>query len=98
MSMHSESVNRRTDSLRPVSVPTQRKSAGGTASKSGTWQGTAGAAGTAAHYRLYNNGTSVCSEQGSVGQGSGDLSLDNVSIASGQVVTVTQWDRSIGGA
>jgi hypothetical protein len=72
--------------------------AGGTASKSGTWQGTAAAAGTAAHYRLYDNGTSVCSEQGSVGQGTGDLSLDNVSIASGQVVTVTQWDRSIGGA
>ena len=71
---------------------------GGTCSKSGTWQGTAAAAGTAAHYRLYNNGTSVCSEQGTVGQGSGDLSLDNVSIASGQVVTVTQWDRSIGGA
>lgn len=71
---------------------------GGTCSKSGTWEGTGVASGTAAHYRLYNNGTSVCSEQGTVGQGSGDLSLNNVSIASGQVVTVTQWDRSVGGA
>jgi len=71
---------------------------GGTSTKVGTWQGTALAAGTAAHYRLYNNGTSACSEQGSVGQGSGDLSLDNVTIASGQTVTVTQWDRSQSGA
>jgi hypothetical protein len=71
---------------------------GGTCTKNGTWAGTAVAAGTAGHYRVYNNGTSVCSEQGTVGQGSGDLSLDNVSISSGQVVTVTDWTRSIGGA
>jgi hypothetical protein len=70
----------------------------GTCTKLGTWQGTAGAAGTAQFYRMYNNGTSVCSEQGTVGQGSGDLQLDNISIASSQVVTVTSWDRSIGGA
>lgn len=71
---------------------------GGTGSKNGTWDGTAVAAGTGAHYRLYNNGTSVCHEQGTVGQGSGDLSLDNVSIASGQTVTVTSWTRSVGNA
>lgn len=71
---------------------------GGTSSKSGTWQGTAVAGGTAAHYRLYNNGLSVCSEQGSCGQGSGDLSLDNVTVTSGQTITITQWDRSQSGA
>jgi hypothetical protein len=71
---------------------------GGTASKSGTWDGTAVAAGTAGHYRVYNNGTTICHEQGTVGQGPGDLSLDNVSIASGQTVTVTSWTRSVGNA
>ena len=71
---------------------------GGTCTMSGTWNGTAAAGGTAAHYRLYDNGLTVCSEQGSVGQGSGDLSLDNTTIASGQTITVTQWTRSQSGA
>lgn len=71
---------------------------GGTCVKSGTWQGTAVAAGTSGHYRLYDNGTSVCHEQGSSGTGSVDLVLDNDSIASGQVVTITTWTRSMGGA
>ena len=71
---------------------------GGTASKSGTWDGTAIAAGTAGHYRLYNNGTSTCFEQGSAGTGSVDLVLDNNSISSGQTVTVTSWTRSVGNA
>lgn len=72
--------------------------AAGTSSKNGTWQGTGVAAGTAGHYRMYNNGTSVCSEQGACGTSGSDLNLDNTSIASGQIVTVTQWDRAIGGA
>ena len=73
---------------------------GGTASKSGTWDGTAVAAGTAGHYRLYNNGTTVCHEQGSIttSGGTGDLTLDNTSISSGQTVTVTSWTRSVGNA
>lgn len=70
----------------------------GTCTKNGTWQGTAVAGGTAGHYRLYNNGTSVCSEQGAVSTSGSDLNLDNTSIASGQTVTVTQWDRSVGNA
>ena len=83
-----------------VTLPSdwQGAASNGTSSKSGTWNGTSIAGGTAGHYRLYNNGTSVCSEQGSVGQGSGDLSLDNVTITSGQTVTITQWDRSQSGA
>ena len=70
----------------------------GTASKSGTWQGTAGAAGTSGHYRMYNNGTATCVEQGSAGTGSVDMVLDNNSIASGQTVTITSWTRSVGNA
>lgn len=64
--------------------------ASGSSSKNGTWQGTAGATGTGAHFRIKQGGT--CHVQGSVGMGSGDLSLDNTSIANGQVVTVTQFD------
>jgi hypothetical protein len=73
-------------------------STGGTGAKNGTWNGTAGAAGTAGHFRLYNNGTSTCYEQGSAGTGSVDLVLDNNSIGSGQTVTVTSWTRSVGNA
>jgi hypothetical protein len=65
--------------------------ASGQKTKSGTWQDTSGdAAGTAAHFRLKTSG-GVCKAQGSVGQGSGDLQLDNTSIAVGQQVTVTAF-------
>lgn len=70
---------------------------GGTASKSGTWQGTGVAAGTAGHFRLYNNGTTVCHEQGSCGTSGADLNLDNTIIGTGQVVTITSWSRSQSG-
>src|SRR5258706_3662241 len=56
--------------------------ASGSKSKSGTWQDTsADSAGTAAHFRIYDSGGSTCHIQGSVGQGSGDMSLDNTNIA-----------------
>lgn len=62
----------------------------GSKAKSGTWSGTASGTGTAAHFRLKTSG-SVCKMQGTVGAGSGDLSLDNTSIASGQTVTITAF-------
>lgn len=72
---------------------------GGTKSKSGTWQdASADANGTAAHFRVYKTDGTTCIIQGSVGQGSGDLSLDNTNVAIGQVVTVTQFDLSDGNA
>ena len=61
----------------------------GSKAKSGTWQATAGGTGTAAHFRLYKSDGTTCVLQGSVGMGTGDLSLDNTSIASGQTVTVS---------
>lgn len=70
----------------------------------GTWSGTGSAAGTAAHYRLKDssatstNDTGTTHEQGSVGQGSGDLNLDNNVIASGQAISITTWTRTQGGA
>lgn len=66
---------------------------GGTKSKLGTWSGTGLAAGTAAHYRLWDSSgnAGVCHMQGSVTQtgGGGDMTLDNTSIAVSQVVTIT---------
>jgi hypothetical protein len=63
----------------------------GTKAKSGTWSGLGIAAGTAAHFRLYQSNGTTCVEQGTVGAGSGDLSLDNAVIAIGQTVSVTTY-------
>lgn len=65
--------------------------ASGAKAKQNTWTMTGVAAGDAAHFRLYKNDGTTCVEQGAVGQGSGDLSLDNDTIAVSQVVTVTAW-------
>jgi hypothetical protein len=73
--------------------------ASGSKSKSGTWEDlSANATGTAAHYRIKDSGGTTCHEQGSVGQGSGDLQLDNTSIVAGQQVTITSWTRTAGNA
>src|SRR5262245_15245501 len=64
----------------------------GSKDKTGTWQdSSANGTGTAAHFRVYNSAGTVCGLQGTVGQGSGDLSLDNVSIAAGQSVTINTF-------
>jgi len=65
---------------------------GGTKALSGTWQdASANAAGTAAHFRVYNSAGTVCGIQGTVTAtgGGGDLELNNTSIQVGQSVTVT---------
>lgn len=72
--------------------------ASGQKAKSGTWQDAAAdAAGTAGHFRIYTSG-GTAKLQGTVGQGSGDLSLDNAVIAVGQVVTVTAFTLTDGNA
>lgn len=66
----------------------------GTKSKAGTWSdSTADNTGTAAHWRLYASDGTSCHAQGSVttSGGGGDLTLDSVSITSGQAVTITSW-------
>jgi len=71
---------------------------GGSKAKSGTWQDlTADASGTAAHFRLKTSG-GVCKLQGSCGEGTGDLQLDNTDIAAGQQVTVTAFTITDGNA
>ena len=66
---------------------------GGTKAKSGTWSGTADAAGTAGHFRLKDTTDTTCHMQGSVTAtgGGGQLELDNVVIASGQTITITAF-------
>jgi hypothetical protein len=72
---------------------------GGSKAKSGTWQdASADATGTAAHFRLYKSDGVTCFLQGSVGQGSGDLSLDNTSIVAGQTITITGFTLTDGNA
>jgi hypothetical protein len=64
---------------------------GGTKTKLGTWSAAASAAGTAAHFRIKDTAGTTCHMQGTVGQGTGDMSLDNTNIASGQTVTVNSF-------
>ena len=65
----------------------------------GTWQDTsADATGTAAHFRINQGAT--CHMQGTVTAtgGGGDMTLDNVSIAAAQSVTITAFTITAGGA
>jgi hypothetical protein len=64
----------------------------GAKAKSGTWQDTsADATGTAAHFRIHDSTGTTCHLQGTCGIGTGDLQLDNTSIATGQSVTITAF-------
>lgn len=71
-------------------------SGGSKAIANGPWQDTsADASGTAAHFRIYSSqatkDNTTCVLQGTVGQGSGDLQLDNTTIVAGQTVQVTAF-------
>ncbi|MCO4101067.1 MAG: hypothetical protein HEQ38_17070 [Gemmatimonas sp.] len=85
--------------LAEITLPTTPFTSGtGQVALNGTWQdGSANATGNAGHYRLVN-GTDI--EEGTVTGtgGGGDMTLDNVSIAAAQVVTVTGWTRAMPGA
>jgi hypothetical protein len=56
--------------------------------------GTAVASGTAGWFRAADS-NDVNRIDGSVGEGSGDLSLDNTDIGTGQTVTVTGWTVTV---
>jgi len=63
--------------------------------KSGTWQdASADASGTAGHFRIKQGATTHF--QGTVGQGSGDLSLDNIILVAGQSLTITAFTLTAG--
>jgi hypothetical protein len=64
--------------------------------KTGTWSGTAAASITGAHYRLQTSGGTAF-EEGTVTAtgGGGDMTLDNTSIASSQVVTTNTFTKTL---
>ena len=73
----------------------------GSKAKSGTWEDTsADGTGDAGHWRLYASDGTTCHAQGTitVTAGGGDMTLDNISITTGQNVTVTSFTVSAGNA
>lgn len=89
--------------LATLSLPSDWMAAAsaGTKAKSGTWQDTAAdATGTAAHFRVYASDGVTCHIQGTVTAtgGGGDMTLDDVTIDSGQQVTVSTFTLTAGNA
>lgn len=72
----------------------------GAVAKNGTWSGTGSAAGSAGHFRIKDSTGATTHLQGDVTAtgGGGAMTIDNVSIASGQTVTVTGFDLTRGNA
>ena len=76
---------------------------GGSKAKNGTWSGTAVGTGSAGYFRITNGSpTDVGQIQGRIettgGSPSGDMGLDNISITSGQTVTVSTFTITSGNA
>ena len=76
-----------------MALPADWMNAASAASKTklGTWSGTGAAAGTAGYFRIVDNAGTTAHVQGTCGQGTGDLSLDNTNIAVGQTVAVNSF-------
>jgi polyisoprenoid-binding protein YceI len=69
------------------------------AKTAGAWSAAAGIAGTATYFRIGSTAggaTAIGDVQGSCGQGSGDMSFDNATIAVGQTVTVNTFSITAG--
>ena len=84
-----------------ISLPSDWMNAasGGTKTLLGSWTGTGiGGGGTIAHFRIKDTAGTTCHLQGTVGVGSGDMSVDNNVIANGQVVTVNTFTLTDGNA
>ncbi len=74
---------------------------GGVKAKSGTWSdSSADASGTAGHWRLYASDGTTCHMQGTVTAtgGGGDMTLDNIVLAAGQVFTINTFSLTEGNA
>ena len=88
--------------LATINLPSDWLAAASGGTKSiagGPWQDTsADAAGLAAHFRIHNTAGTVCEMQGTVGQGTGDLQLDNTTLVAGQTVSITAFTLTDGNA
>jgi hypothetical protein len=70
--------------------------ANGAVTKNGTWQGNATANGTAGNWRIFASDATTCHMQGNCANANGDMTLDNVSIAINQTVTVNAFTLTEG--
>lgn len=63
---------------------------GGTKALAGTWSGAASAGGTLGHFRLMDTDETICHMQGTITLtgGGGDMTVDSLSVASGQTIQV----------
>ncbi len=80
-----------TGTLATITLPSDWMNAAASGQKTllGSWTVSASGTGTAQSFRIKQGAT--CHMQGTVGIGTGDLQLNNTSIASGQTVTVTAF-------
>lgn len=86
-----------------LNLPTDWMAAasGGTKSLAGSWQDlSADATGTAAHFRLYDSGGTVCHLQGTVTAtgGGGDMEVSSTSFTAGQSFTISTFTLTDGNA
>ena len=81
--------------LATLTLPSNWMADAATGSKAlaGTWTGTGSGAGTAASFRIKDNGATTCHIQGTVTltASGGDMTLDNTNIAVGQTINVTTF-------
>lgn len=72
----------------------------GSKAKSGTWQAAATGSGDAGHFRIFDSTGTTCHMQGTVTAtgGGGDMTVDNITIASGQTVTFNSFTITDGNA
>jgi hypothetical protein len=72
----------------------------GSKAKNGTWTGTGADAGSAGHFRIKDSGATACHLQGSITAtgGGGDMTLDNIVIASAQTITISTFTLTAGNA
>jgi len=80
--------------LATISLPSDwmANASAGAKALTGSWAGTASASGTAISFRIKDTSLTNCHIQGTVGLGSGDLSLDNNVLANAQNITVTSFN------
>lgn len=74
--------------------------ASGSKALAGTWSGTGSAAGSAGYFRILDSAGATVHIQGTVTAtgGGGDMTLDNIVIASAQVFSITTFTLTAGGA
>jgi hypothetical protein len=72
----------------------------GSKAKAGTWQGTAADDGTVGHFRIKDTAGTTTHMQGTVtdGAGGGDMTMDNTTVATSQVITVNTFTITAAGA